>query len=235
MVRIHGLNAEEELCQVVEHPPGEGVVVLTPRILQIIVSLVVEHLIGGQIHSSIQKREARQEPAQTTEDESFNETNDVEESPTLHSDAVASKEYSDGAVDSDRHGEHQEPASVAQTNTVVDVGTMMIKLSNTPVTDPAVFSSERSDSSAGVTQSENIQSHLSLSSVVLPLIVVSNLFDGSVIVVSVLGQEAGILLVCNQETDPHDQVDDDEDVVQSRQQVPCNRNTPQEVHWISPE
>ena len=55
MVRIHGLNAEEELCQVVEHTPGEGVVVLTPRILQIIVSLVVEHLIGGQIHSSIQQ------------------------------------------------------------------------------------------------------------------------------------------------------------------------------------
>ena len=49
------MNAEEELCQVVEHPPGEGVVVLTPGILQIIVSLVVEHLIGGQIHSSIQQ------------------------------------------------------------------------------------------------------------------------------------------------------------------------------------
>ena len=63
---------------------------------------------------------------------------------------------------------------------------------------------------------------------VLPLIIVSNLFDGSVIVVSVLGQEAGILLVRHQQTDPHDQVDDDEDVVQSRQQVPGNRNTLQQ-------
>ena len=63
---------------------------------------------------------------------------------------------------------------------------------------------------------------------VLPLIIVSNLFDGSVIVVSVLGQEAGILLVRHQQTDPHDQVDNDEDIVQSWQQVPCNRNTLQQ-------
>ena len=45
MVGLHGLDAEEELCQVVEHPPGEGVVVLTPRVLQVVVTLVVEHLV----------------------------------------------------------------------------------------------------------------------------------------------------------------------------------------------
>ena len=45
MIRLHGLNTEEELCQVVEHPPGEGIVVLTSGILQIIVPLVVKHLI----------------------------------------------------------------------------------------------------------------------------------------------------------------------------------------------
>ena len=53
MVRLHGLDAEKELCQVVEHSPGEGVVVLTPGILQIIVSFVVEHLVGGQVHGGI--------------------------------------------------------------------------------------------------------------------------------------------------------------------------------------
>ena len=45
VVGLHGLDAEEELCQVVEHPPGEGVVVLTPRVLQVVVTLVVEHLV----------------------------------------------------------------------------------------------------------------------------------------------------------------------------------------------
>ena len=45
MVGLHGLDAEEELCQVVEHPPGEWVVVLTPRVLQVVVTLVVEHLV----------------------------------------------------------------------------------------------------------------------------------------------------------------------------------------------
>ena len=57
MVRLHGLDTEEVLRQVIEHPPGERVVVLTPGILQIIVSLVVKHLIRSQIHSSIQKLE----------------------------------------------------------------------------------------------------------------------------------------------------------------------------------
>ena len=82
-------------------------------------------------------RKAGEKPSKTTEDESFNETDDVEQSPTLDSNAVAGKEDCDGAVDGDRHGEHQEPSSVAETNTVVDVGTMMVKLSHAPVTDPA--------------------------------------------------------------------------------------------------
>ena len=55
MVRLHRLDTEKELCEVVEHSPGEGVVVLTPGVLQVVVALVVEHLIGGQIHRSIQK------------------------------------------------------------------------------------------------------------------------------------------------------------------------------------
>ena len=55
MVGLHGLDAEEELCQVVEHPPGEGVVVLTPRVLQVVVPLVVEHLVGGQVHRGVQQ------------------------------------------------------------------------------------------------------------------------------------------------------------------------------------
>ena len=53
MVRLHGLDAEKELCQVVEHSPGEGVVVLTPGVLQVVVALIVEHLIRGQVHRSI--------------------------------------------------------------------------------------------------------------------------------------------------------------------------------------
>ena len=55
VVRLHWLDAEKELGQVVEHSPGEGVVVLTPGVLQIVVALVVKHLIGRQIHRSIEK------------------------------------------------------------------------------------------------------------------------------------------------------------------------------------
>ena len=55
MVWVHGLNAEKELCQVVEHSPGEGIVVLTTSILEIVVAFVVEHLIGGEVHCSVQQ------------------------------------------------------------------------------------------------------------------------------------------------------------------------------------
>ena len=55
MVRLHWLDAEKELGQVVEHSPGEGVVVLTPGVLQVVVALIVEHLIRGQVHRSIEK------------------------------------------------------------------------------------------------------------------------------------------------------------------------------------
>ena len=54
VVRVHRLDTEEEFCQVVEHSPAEGVGVLTPAILQIIVSLIVEHLVTRQIHGGIQ-------------------------------------------------------------------------------------------------------------------------------------------------------------------------------------
>ena len=60
---------------------------------------------------------------------------------------------------------------------------------------------------------------------ILPFVIVSNLLDGSVVVLSVLGQEAGVLLVGQQETEPHGQVDNDEDIVESRQQVPGHGNT----------
>ena len=77
-----------------------------------------------------------EEPAQPTEDEGLNKSDDVEKSPALDCDAVAGEEDGDGAVDSHSHGEDQEPASIAETHTVVDVGAVMVKLGNTSVTDP---------------------------------------------------------------------------------------------------
>jgi len=145
VVGLHGLDAEKELCQVVEHSPAEGVGVLTPSILQIIVSLIVEHLVGCQVHGSVEKSKAREKPAQATEDERLNESNDVEQSPALHSNAVAGEEYRDGAVESHGESEDQEPTSVPETDAVVDVGTVMVKLGYTPITDSAVLGPERSD------------------------------------------------------------------------------------------
>ena len=59
----------------------------------------------------------------------------------------------------------------------------------------------------------------------LPLVVVGNLLDGPVVLVGVLGQEAGVLLVGHQEADPHYDVDHDEGVVGLRQRLIRDRNT----------
>ena len=67
-------------------------------------------------------------------------------------------------------------------------------------------------------------------SVVLPFVVVGDLLDGPVVVLSVLGQEARVLLVGQQQTDPHGQVNKDEDIVQSWQKVPGYRNTLDREH-----
>ena len=56
----------------------------------------------------------------------------------------------------------------------------------------------------------------------LPLIIVGDLLDAAMVVVRVPRQEAGVLLVGHQQTEPHDQVDHDEDVVRVGQQVPCD-------------
>ena len=64
-----------------------------------------------------------------------------------------------------------------------------------------------------------------LTSVTLPLIVVRNLFDASMVVVRVPRQEAWVLLVCHEQADPHHQVHHDEDVVGVGEQVPGNRDT----------
>ena len=58
----------------------------------------------------------------------------------------------------------------------------------------------------------------------LPLIIVCNLFDASMVVVGVPCQEARVLLVSHEQADPHHQVDHDEDVVGVGEQVPGDRD-----------
>ena len=58
----------------------------------------------------------------------------------------------------------------------------------------------------------------------LPLIIVGDLLDAAMVVVGVPRQEAGVLLVGHQQTEPHDQVDHDEDVVGVGEQVPGDRD-----------
>jgi len=59
MVRFHRLDAQEELRYVVEHSSGERVVIFTSGVLEVVVTLVVKHLIGGKVHGSIQESEPR--------------------------------------------------------------------------------------------------------------------------------------------------------------------------------
>ena len=74
----------------------------------------------------------------------------------------------------------------------------------------------------------------------LPLIIVCNLFDASMVVVGVPRQEARVLLVSHEQADPHHQVYHDEDVVGVGQKVPGDWNTLERKesserfkgHWI---
>lgn len=55
-------------------------------------------------------RESGEQPAEATEYEGLDESDDVQEPPALHGDAVAGEEDGDGAVDRHGESEHQEPA-----------------------------------------------------------------------------------------------------------------------------
>ena len=70
----------------------------------------------------------------------------------------------------------------------------------------------------------NLKNDLCLTPVTLPLIVVCNLFDASMVVVRVPRKEAGILLVRHEQADPHHQVHHDEDVVGVGEKVPGDRD-----------
>ena len=58
------------------------------------------------IQSIATHSKSREKPAQTTEDESFNKANDVEQPPSLNRNAIAGKEYCYRTVDSNRQCKH---------------------------------------------------------------------------------------------------------------------------------
>ena len=55
MFRLGRRDAGEVLGHVVAHAAAERVVIFTSRVLQVVVPLVVEHLVGRQIHCGIQQ------------------------------------------------------------------------------------------------------------------------------------------------------------------------------------
>ena len=50
-----GRDAGEVLGHVVAHAPAERVVIFTSRVFQVVVTLVVEHLVRGQVHRGIEQ------------------------------------------------------------------------------------------------------------------------------------------------------------------------------------
>ena len=56
-------------------------------------------------------RESGEEPAKTTENQGFNETNDVKELPSLGMNAIACKKDGDGAIDGNAECEEKKPTS----------------------------------------------------------------------------------------------------------------------------
>ena len=52
---LSGRDAGKVLCHVVADPAAERVVIFTSRILQVVVTLVVEHLVRRQVHRGIEQ------------------------------------------------------------------------------------------------------------------------------------------------------------------------------------
>ena len=52
---------------------------------------------------------AWQQPSKSTKDQGLNKANDVQKFPAFGMNAVASKEYGDGAIDGDAQRENEEP------------------------------------------------------------------------------------------------------------------------------
>ncbi len=121
-------------------------------------------------------------------------------------------------------------APVTEPHAIVDVRTMMVKLSHTPVANSAVLSPERPHHPARVAESQDVGA-----TIALPLVVICNLLDRPVIFVSIFGQKPRVLLVGHQKTDPHDNVHNDEGVMGLWQAVPGDWDAPQKVHWIGPQ
>ena len=63
MFSFEGLDAKEELCEVVKDAAGVRVVIFTgSAVLEIVVALVVEHLVRRQVHGGIQELERKRTP-----------------------------------------------------------------------------------------------------------------------------------------------------------------------------
>lgn len=92
---------------------------------------------------------------------------------------------------------------------------MVIELRDTSIADSTVFCPVGSDHATRVTQAK----HIALS-LALPLVVIRDLFDGTMVFARVLGQEPRVLLVGHQQTHPHDQVHHQEGVVSLGQDLP---------------
>ena len=55
MFRLGRRDAREVLGHVVAHAAAERVVIFTSRVLQVVVTLVVEHLVRRQVHRGIEQ------------------------------------------------------------------------------------------------------------------------------------------------------------------------------------
>ena len=52
---LDGLDAKKELGEVVNGASREGIVILASSVLEVTVALVVEHLVGRQVHGGVQQ------------------------------------------------------------------------------------------------------------------------------------------------------------------------------------
>jgi cell division protein FtsX len=55
VILLDRLDAEKELGQVVKESSRIRIVIFTSRVLEIVVALVVEHLVRGQVHGRVEE------------------------------------------------------------------------------------------------------------------------------------------------------------------------------------
>lgn len=223
-------QAHKELKQVHCRTPRERIIIPSRSLIsQITVPLVVKHLVRGQVHARVQNRCAREDPTKAAEHKRLHQPQHVQQRKSLDHHTVAGKVDGETAIDGHAQHKQEEPHAIPQPHTVVDERAVVVEIRHASVAHSTVFGAQWSQAAATVTQARQLDVSF------LPLVVVRNLLNRSVVGVRVLVNVAGIPAISNDPAKPHDNVAVEEGQMSAAQNIPGDWNDPNHVHGIAPE